>query len=159
MFSNRWSGASDPRVDFTGRRARPNCILTGKVGKEVSRSRRVRSGRLTSESCRRLVESQDLRGSCTGRILDYMRRMDRQRDHPRRLGDISINWTRSHNQFEAELFTACRPTSRLDLLFCSSWRRSRRPTESNIGPGPIRASARDQFFEGGETPRATVCPG
>jgi hypothetical protein len=141
------AGASDLRFNFTGRRTRPNCILTGKVGKKFLARDMFWAGELTSESCRRLVESQDLRGSCTGRILDCMRRMDRQRDHPRRLGDISINWTRSHNQFEAELFSACKPT--LDLILCSFLRRSRRSTDSNTGPVPICSVAHSQFFEAG----------
>jgi hypothetical protein len=67
----------------------------------------------------------------------------------RSVGDISINWTWSHHKFETDLFSVCGPTNRVDLILCGFLRRSKRPAISDIGPCPIRAIARGQFFDAG----------
>src|ERR1700691_2770626 len=58
-------------------------------------------------------------------------------------------------KFETELFSACRPTDRVDPNLCRSLRSSKRTADSNIGPCPI---SRDQFFDAGQTRKPTVCP-
>ncbi len=63
------------------------------------------------------------------------------------LGDISINWTWSHHQFEPERCTLCGPTDRINVIFRRFLRGSKSPADANVGACPIRASAHDQFFE------------
>ena len=69
-------------------------------------------------------------------------------DGQRRLGDFSINWIWSHHQFETELFILCTTIDRVNVIFRGR-RSSKCPADSGVGPGPIRARARDQFFEAG----------
>lgn len=113
-----------------------------------------------AESFRRLVESLGLPklaywqdcGICLRRMA--CRRCD---SHPR--GDILINWTWSHHQFEIELFSAGRPTNFVDLIVRGFGRRSKLRADSNVGPYPSGPITREQFFfKARQTRRPTVCP-
>jgi hypothetical protein len=144
--------------------ARPEPHLTVKVRGEVpgfaTRSKRGNypeasggngaSGELIPESGGRLVESRDLPRLAYWQDSGVCLR-ERTTTVPcqHRLGDILINWIWSPHQLETQLFSACSPTDRVNLMLRGFLRKSKRAAASNIRPCPIRSITNHQFFEPG----------
>jgi len=103
-------------------------------------------GKVAAESGGRLVESWGFTeaGMLAGERSLFAENGLATVDREHRLGDISINWTWSHYQFETELYSECRPANRVDFVLSGVLRRSKRLAKPNIRTRPILSSPRDQ---------------